>query len=217
MRKSEAGMKSCLAVALLMFSAATGGGQQAPSPTAGSAAVLAPGDLLRVVVWRRAELSGDFPIAVDGTIVHPLYRKIVAAGVPMARLEAQVRTFLLDYEKEPQFVIAPLFRVFVVGEVRQPTVLSVAPGTTMSQAVALAGGPTEDGLLTQVRLFRDLKARMIDLTSSDSSVARIELQSSDQITVGRRRRFIRDVLLPTASVISALASVVSVVLLTTQR
>src|SRR5690349_4287754 len=35
--------------------------------------VLAPGDSVRVVVWRKPELSGDFIIAPDGSITHPLY------------------------------------------------------------------------------------------------------------------------------------------------
>ena len=43
---------------------------------------LAPGDVLRVNVWRRPELSGDFVLASDGTLTHPLFKSVQVAGAP---------------------------------------------------------------------------------------------------------------------------------------
>jgi protein involved in polysaccharide export with SLBB domain len=190
---------------------------QATSETGSSAAVLAPGDAIRITVWRRPELSGDFTIAQDGTISHPLYKELSAAGVPMSQLEAKMRTFLTRFEATPAFVIVPLFHVFVGGEVRNPAMLTVPPGTTLAQVISMSGGPTEDGRLDQVHLFRDLRRAEIDLTGPDPEAARQEVHSGDQITVGRRTRFVRDRLLPTATVVAALGSVVNLVLLTTRH
>lgn len=181
------------------------------------AATLAPGDVIRIGVWRRPELSGDFQIALDGTIVHPLYRHITAAGVAMPQLESRIRTFLLQFEANPEFVISPLFRVFVAGEVKQPTALTVPPGTTIAQAIALAGGPTEDARLDRVRLFRDLQATMLDLTSGDSTVASLELRSNDQIMVTRQHSVFRDVLVPTITVLGGLSAIANVVLISTRH
>lgn len=208
-----------LASALALWLAAAPLTAQATQPPAAGARspVLAPGDLLRVAVWRRPELSGDFPIAVDGTITHPLYRKIAAAGVPIPVLETRIRTFLLQFEANPEFVISPLFRVFVVGEVRAPGMLTVPPGTTLSQAIAMAGGPTEDARLDRVRLFRDLTEQTLDLTAGDSAASMLALRSSDQVTVRRQRRAFRDVILPTITFLGSVASLVNVIYLASGR
>src|SRR5215210_2620316 len=36
--------------------------------------MLSPGDSVRIVVWRKPEFSGDFVIAPDGSVSHPLFR-----------------------------------------------------------------------------------------------------------------------------------------------
>jgi protein involved in polysaccharide export with SLBB domain len=175
-------------------------------------AMLAPGDLLRITVWRRPEFSGDFVIAPDSTITHPLYREVKAAGVPLRTTEDRIRLFLSRFETTPAFVISPLLRIFVGGEVRQPSVYNVPPGTTIAQAVALAGGPTDRGILEEVTLVRHQQREMIDVTSSDSRVATKEARSGDQILVARRRNFFLDVLAPSSSVFAAAASVVSIII-----
>src|SRR6476661_3509710 len=122
-----------------------------------SAAVdgLNPGDQVRIAVWRNPELSGDFTVAANGTLTHPLYREIQVTGIPISAVEDRLRTFLSRYTTNPQFVISPLVKVVVSGEVRTPNVLSVPPETTVAQAIVLAGGPTAAAQLGHVRLLRD--------------------------------------------------------------
>jgi polysaccharide export outer membrane protein len=175
-------------------------------------AMLAPGDLLRITVWRHPEFSGDFVIAPDSTITHPLYREVKAAGVPLRTAEERIRLFLARFETTPAFVIAPLLRIFVGGEVRQPSVYNVPPGTTIAQAVALAGGPTDRGILEQVTVVRHQQREIVDIISSDSRTATKEARSGDQILVARRRNFFHDVLAPASSVLAATASVVSLII-----
>lgn len=177
-----------------------------------SSAMLAPGDLLRVTVWRRPEFSGDFIIAPDSTITHPLYRDVKVAGIPLKMVEDRVRTFLARYETNVPFVISPLLRVFVGGEVRQPNVYNVPPGTTIAQAVALAGGPTERGMLEEVSLVRQERREILDLTSANSHSAIMEARSGDQLLVARRRNFFIEVLAPSSSVFAAAAAVASIII-----
>src|SRR4051812_15189440 len=92
---------------LFLASAASllSGAVMAQSPTPNTEPViLAPGDSVRVVVWRKPEMSGDFIVAPDGSITHPLYRSVRVGGVPFATAEANVRTFLARFEQDPQFV-----------------------------------------------------------------------------------------------------------------
>jgi polysaccharide biosynthesis/export protein len=103
-----------------------------------------PGDVVRISVWRQPELSGEFYIMSDGTIVHPLYRGVKVTGIPFTDVEARIRAILAEYEATPQFVIEPLLRIAVGGEVGTPNLYTVPPETTIAQAVALAGGPTRE-------------------------------------------------------------------------
>ena len=176
-----------------------------------STAKLAPGDVLRITVWRKPEFSGDFEIAPDGSITHPLYRELKVAGLSFTTVEERVRAFLARFEANPSFVMSPLLRVFVGGEVRQPSVYTLPPGTTVAQAVAQAGGATERGRLNEVRIRRQEHVMVSDLTRPDDA-APAEIRSGDQIIVGRSRSFLRDYLAPTSSVIAALAAIASVII-----
>lgn len=200
-----------LLISSLLLFPAPAVAQFATSPDTTSA-MLAPGDLLRVTVWRRPEFSGDFVIAPDSTITHPLYREVKVAGIPLRMVEDRVRAFLAKYETNVPFVISPLLRVFVGGEVRQPNVYNVPPGTTVAEAVALAGGPSERGKLEEISLVRQERREILDLTRPDTHSAIIETRSGDQILVGRRRNFFTDVLAPSSSVFAAAAAVASIII-----
>jgi polysaccharide biosynthesis/export protein len=176
-------------------------------------AMLAPGDIIRIAVWRKPEFSGEFVVAPDSSITHPLYRTVKVAGIPLSLVEERVRTFLKAYETEPSFVLSPLLRVFVGGEVRAPNVLNVPPGTTIAQSIALAGGPTERARLEDVTVIRrQVERSTLDFTQSDTRAASLEARSGDQILVARRRNFFQEVLAPASSVLGATAALVSIII-----
>lgn len=175
-------------------------------------AVLTPGDSIRIQVWRKPELSGDFVIAPDGAISHPLYRSVRVAGLPFSTVEANVRTFLSTYEQNPQFVMEPLLRVAISGEVTRPQVFAVQPGTTIAEAVARAGGTTQNAKRNNVRLFRTTRqgqqsALTVDLTQPETGLATSPVRSGDLLVVDRRSSFFREVLVPVLGVIGSLASI----------
>jgi polysaccharide export outer membrane protein len=144
---------------------------------------LNPGDEIRIVVWRKPEFSGDFPIAANGTITHPLYREVQVTGVPLSVVEDRLRTFLTRYETTPQFVIQPLVRIIVGGEVRTPNIYSVPPETTIAQAIALAGGANDRAELRQVSVIRDKQAIKFDVSRPESDAGVLQIRSGDQILV----------------------------------
>jgi len=178
----------------------------------GEQAVLTPGDSVRIVVWRRPEFSGDFVVAADGSITHPLYRSVQVAGVPFATAETNLRTFLAKFEENPQFVMEPLIRVAVSGEVTRPLVFAARPETTIGEAVARAGGTTKDGARGSVRVLRlerngQQQELRVNLSDPSSNSATLPVRSGDQIVVDRKRSFVRDILVPTLGVIGSIASV----------
>ena len=165
---------------------------------AGPQSVLTPGDSVRIVVWRRPEFSGDYVIAADGSITHPLFRNVKVAGLPFARAEANLRTYLAQFEESPQFVIEPLIRLAVSGEVTRPSVFASRPETTIGEAIARAGGPTQFAATNRVRLIRSTgsgqqQQTVINLQDSKGSPGTTALHSGDQIVIDRKRSFFKDI------------------------
>ena len=77
-------------------------------------------------------------------------------------------------------VFVPLARkVFVSGEVRNPGAYPFSPGTTVRQAISLAGGLTEDGSAGRIRVVRSVegKSREIKIKIDDP------IQPGDTIVV----------------------------------
>lgn len=200
--------RAVLAFIALMAGPALGAQSIADSPGRG----LSPGDKIVISVWRNAELSCECIVAGDGTVIHPLYREVTVTGVSLTVAEDRLRTFLSRYAQTPQFVIQPLVRIIVGGEIRSPNVYSVPPETTIAQAVALAGGPTERGRLEKIRIIRDRQEINIDLNRSDSDAALLQIRSGDQIMIGRRGTTAREVIAPVASTVAAIASIVGLFL-----
>ena len=183
---------------------------QEPRP-AGGQSMLTPGDSVRVVVWRKPEFSGDFVVAPNNTITHPLYRSVQVGGVPFATAEANLRRFLSRFEENPEFVMEPLVRVAVSGEVDRPRVYALRPETTIAEAVATAGGTTELGARNRVRVLRldqagQQREVLIDLNDPVEGAGLTPVLSGDQIIVDRRRNFFREVLVPALGIIGSIAS-----------
>jgi polysaccharide export outer membrane protein len=172
-----------------------------------SGAVLQPGDQLRVTVWRRPEYSGDFLVAADGTLRHPLFKEVRVAGVPLGTAHQRLREFLTRYEANPEFVIEPLMRVAVGGEVRTPNLYSFAPEVTVAQAVALAGGATDRGRLSAVQVTRGGGRISVDLSRADARGSLMTIRSGDQIVVTRRRNVLTDFILPISSLVAAVGTI----------
>jgi protein involved in polysaccharide export with SLBB domain len=189
--------------------AAPGGGLSAQASPADGAVTLGPGDVVRITVWRKPELSGDFTILANGTIGHPLYQAVSARDTPIPVLTARLREFLATLEQNPQVVVEPLVRVAVGGEVRAPSLTTVPVGTTIGQAIAQAGGASERGNLAKVRLVREGRDQRIDLTSTRGGGATMPVRSGDEIYVGQRGNVFRDVIGPFASILGAAAAIVS--------
>lgn len=200
-------LSSLVSILLVCFSPMPAHGQTSPRQSA--SATLRPGDRLRITVWRNPELSGDIGIDGNGTLQHPLYRNIVVTDAPLPVVRQRLDSLLREFEQRPQFVIEPLLRVAVGGEVRTPNIYALAPEVTVAEAVVLGGGPTERGRLDRVSLRRGGEQRMLDLTRGDLADSQLLIRSGDEIAVGRRRNILTDVIGPWASVLGAVGWIVT--------
>lgn len=188
-------------------------GQPVQPATRSADPVLQPGDIVHVGVWRQPDFSGEFEIGADGTIGHPLYRAVKVTGVPLSAAYDRMYAFLRRYEETPTFTMTARFRVIIGGEVREPKLYTLPPEVTISQAIALAGGPTERANLEGVRLIRGNQEMVLDLTRPESGAATMPIRSGDQIIIPRRRDVLRDVIIPASSVAGAISGFLSLILL----
>jgi polysaccharide export outer membrane protein len=184
---------------------------QTPAPTR-SESLLQPGDSIRITVWRKPEMSGDFVITPDGSIAHPLYRTVKVAGTPYATVESNLRRFLSTFETDPQFVFEPLIVIGVTGQVPRPQVFAVRPETPIAVAVARAGGVNTDGNPGKVRVLRteaDGRQRelTVNLNDPERGLGLSPVRSGDQIVVSKKTSFFKDVFLPVISIVGSAASV----------
>lgn len=164
--------------------------------------LLFPGDAVRITVWEEDELSGEYIVTEDGTINHPLYRHVEVGGQTLRIARERVREFLLRFEQHPEFVIEPLLRISIGGEIMRPDLYRFPPHTTVAEAVAQAGGVTERGDLRNARLMRAGEEHVIDLTTPNRGLAASPISSGDHVQVYPRRNVVRDYIAPLSSVLS---------------
>jgi len=178
-----------------------------PAQSANSDAGLRPGDAVQIEVWRQPEFSGRFEISPDGTIAHPLYRSVRVTGASMEEIEGRIARFISEFESNPDFVVSGIIRIPVAGEVMSPGVYEVPPGTSIAQAVGMAGGVRDGARLNRVVLRRDGMPRSVDLASPAAAGAAPTLQSGDQVFIPRRRDVFREYVAPVASVLGLIISI----------
>ncbi|HET7232148.1 MAG TPA: polysaccharide biosynthesis/export family protein [Longimicrobium sp.] len=139
------------ALALAVF--ATAAGAQGASPPAGSGSAMAasapagliPGDVVRVRVWREPDLSGDFTVDENGTVVLPRLGRISAAAEAPAALRDRVTRGYTAFLSHSSVEVTLLRRVQILGAVRNPGLYPVDATMTLGDALALAGGTTPQG------------------------------------------------------------------------
>jgi polysaccharide biosynthesis/export protein len=174
-------------------------------------ATIRPGDAVQITVWRNPELSGEFFVAGDGSIAHPFYQEVKVSGISPENAAERVQRFLEQYETSPRVRVDPLYRVSVGGEVRQPRLYTLRPEVSLSEAIDMAGGPTDRGRLRRVTLYRDGQLTKIDLTGTSPEAASMRVQSGDRIIVDRHTSVFRQIVLPTISVLGSVASIANAV------
>lgn len=213
MRRSRSLDPFALPLIALVLALAVAGPLAAQSfaPVAPDALTLRADDSVRITVWHHPELSGTFAVAPDGSISHPLYKAVRLGGVPLSELNERVHSFLTRFDADPQFVVEPFLRVAIGGHVKRPDIYAVRPGTTVSQAIVIAGDATDDGRTDRVQLVRDGRTTTLDLTATGSGAPFQPIRSGDEILVPRRRQLWHDILGPAVTVLGASAAIVAAI------
>lgn len=118
----------------------------AGTPTDPSSYVIGADDTLQIIVWKEPQLSTTLPVRPDGKISLSLIHDVVAAGLTPMQLQAdltdRLKKFLTDPVVDVTVMAVNSKHVYMVGEIGRAGPLAIAPGMTVLQAIATAGGVT---------------------------------------------------------------------------
>ena len=122
-----------------------------------------PGDQLAITVLEDDTLNREVLVLPDGSISVPLAGTIGAAGRSVDAVENTIADRLAsNFAVRPSVFVSVVavnelgltFPIYVVGQVAEPGVREVEPGTTLLQAIALAGGLDRFAATKRIQLRR---------------------------------------------------------------
>ena len=133
--------------------------------------VIGVSDGLKISVWKNPEMSAEVRVRPDGTITLPLVGDVVAAGRTPGKLKEELRKSLAAFVKDEGAIVtvavvdATSYRFTVSGNVEHPGLFTPKYFVTVTEAIALAGGPNKFAgtSLTIVRTSSEGKVRRIPL------------------------------------------------------
>ncbi len=135
---------------------------------------IAPLDTLSVKVFKMPDLSGDYEVDLTGQIALPLIGSVNAVDLTTAELDQRLTAKLGEkYLQNPDISVgvksSTRRNVTVDGAVAKVGTFSVNGPMSLLQAVAQAGGPTQDANPRRVAIFRQIggqrQSAAFDLTS----------------------------------------------------
>lgn len=156
----------------------------AQDPTA-SFALLRPGDVVRIRVWREPDLTGEFTIDKAGLVTLPRLGPRPATTASPDSLRAGI---IRDFKRtitSPSIEVMFVRRIGVGGGVLKPGVYPVDEVMTVTDAITLAGGAERQDV-TSVELIRAGRptGRQLDIGALLSAVP---VQSGDELRVPRQQ------------------------------
>lgn len=146
---------------------------------------LGPGDKVRIIVFGETELTGDYDVAADGSLMFPLVGAVRAAELTPPQLsEAIAAQLRAGYLRDPQVSSSVIgYRPFyILGEVTNPGTYPYAPNLDVLSAVAVAGGYSYRANRSRVFIRRagEESERRYNLRE------RVSVQPGDTIRIGER-------------------------------
>ncbi|MFH1772368.1 MAG: polysaccharide biosynthesis/export family protein [Candidatus Omnitrophota bacterium] len=159
--------------------------------------VIGVGDIINISVWENPDLTRDVIVGPDGRISFPLIDEVEAEGFTLSELDKAVTERLREYIIYPDVSISLKRiegnRVIVLGEVARPGIYSLKDTRTVLEAVALAGGFTDDAVLRSVIVveggIQNPQPKRINLSQAITKgkvIENVNLNSQDIVYVPKK-------------------------------
>lgn len=150
---------------------------------------LNPGDGVRISFYNIPEkISGDYFIQIDGTIQLPYLGIITINGRSIESIKREIYTRYDSLYRDPELTIQPLYKINILGEVREPGFYYTTGIEKLSGIIALAGGETSDADIEDTYIIRGNQEIEVEENAivSNASEYDLKLQSGDRVFVPRR-------------------------------
>lgn len=121
------------------------------------------GDILAITVLEDDTLNRQTLVLPDGRVSVPLAGSVQAAGNTVESVERSIADKLAsNFAVRPSVFVSVVsvdeedetFPVYILGEVNAPGVHEIEGGTTLLQAISLAGGPARFAATKRIQLRR---------------------------------------------------------------
>jgi polysaccharide export outer membrane protein len=125
--------------------------------------LIQPGDVLAITVLEDDSLNQQSLVTPDGRISVPLAGTVQASGRTVEAVEGTIADRLAsNFAVRPSVFVSVVsvteeeetFPIYVLGQVETPGLVEVLPGTTLLQAVAMAGGLDRFAATKRIQLRR---------------------------------------------------------------
>ena len=156
---------------------------------------LAAGDRLKLDVFGRPDLSGEFEIRSSGVVRLPLLGNLKAEGLLLEELESRVTDGLaLGIEQAPSVVlsVAQWRPIYVTGDVRTPRAVPFAPRLSVLKAISQAGGYGAPGSTAEGAILEGIRAT----EKRNSASARMEALQAQRARLTAERHNIEEITFP---------------------
>ena len=151
-------------------------------------------DVLRIDVWKEAELTRTVPVRPDGKISLPLLNDVQAAGLTPAQLSNVITEGLKKFINSPQVTVTVneinSRRVYVTGEVARAGAFPLLPSMTVLQALSSSGGFTQFAKTKAIYVLRVEDGKQVkhpfnykEVVAGRKQEENIALQPGDVIVV----------------------------------
>ncbi|MCX5847789.1 MAG: SLBB domain-containing protein [Deltaproteobacteria bacterium] len=119
--------------------------------------IIGPGDEVKILLWGRVNAQYNLTVDRDGKVTIPQIGPIFVAGMTFEDMSKKVIT------QTEQMVGANIditlgslktIPIFILGDVRRPGAYTIGSFATMTDALLLAGGPSDIGSMRKIQLRR---------------------------------------------------------------
>jgi protein involved in polysaccharide export with SLBB domain len=151
---------------------------------------LQPGDRVLLYVEGERALTDTFTVQAGPVLVLPVIGTVPVGGVRRDQVEPHLTKAIGRYVKSPVVHARALVRVGVLGEVGKPGFYALPYDATVSDALTVAGGLTQNARVPKIRLERAGKAvgdeRGVQLAlKNGSTLDQFGVAAGDQFIVPR--------------------------------
>jgi len=119
--------------------------------------VIGPGDEIKLLLWGRINAQYNLTVDRDGKITIPQIGPLFVAGMTFEDMSKQIikqSDQVVGTNVDISMGALKTIPIFILGDVRRPGSYTIGSFATITDALLLAGGPTEIGSMRNVQLKR---------------------------------------------------------------